>query len=426
MKPWRSVCLVVVLAVVGGPVLSAQNSVEFEKSLVITDLSVVEDPSRTTGCGPWTFCALMTSLAGTQDPAVFTRNWINTFSNTQYVEGQTVAGRSCGQDILSKWPKTATGQIDLTRSPFRLLGIVNRFDLEKPSYSVGNTIYIGTAGEGRFVYGLTDQSGNARLFTIILEYSMSLSAASRATWAADWHALNGLSFGTEAYNAKLQTITDRFARTKVKTHVPLAQLRTNDGIDAYTWDFREYYLHTSTGALKMRTLAQTPQKNFNNTATLASWINSNETAILNGTHTITAPLYKGADTSGDNTNNLAMLTAWGTANIGIQNDNARFKLSLGTCTGCHGGEMPHSIAWGRTGGFFHIGPRPKTNHSFLSSFFGAQYEPDAKGVYRVFDERGRRLAHFTNVLKSIGLCTYCQNWTWAGGTNVAIEPYRVH
>lgn len=366
----------------------------------------------------------MTSLANGQDPATFTKNWINTFANTQYVEGQKVFGRSCGADILSKWPKTYNGALDMNRAPFRLLAIVNRLDLEKPSTSSGTTITIGNAGEGRFVFGLTDQYGNSRPFTVIFEYSMSLALASRATWLADWHALNGLSFGTEAYNAKLQTITDRFARTKEKTRVALQQVRTNDGLDAYTWDFREYYLHPTTNALTMRTLAQTPHKKFNNTTTLGSWINANEAAILAGNHKITSPLYQGADMSGDSSNNFAFMTSWGTSNIGIQNDNARFKFFLGTCTGCHGGEMPdtmHSFS-----GFFHINPRPKTNHSFTSVFFGMQYERDAKGQYRVYDERGRRLAYFVNALRSIGLCYYCQNYTWAGGSNVAIEPYRVH
>lgn len=413
--------LIVVLAMVGRPVLFAQSSIEFEKSLMITDLSVVEDQSRTTGCGAWTFCALMTFMAGSQDPATFTRNWLNTFTQTQYVEGQRVDPRF-GFDVISKWPKTSTGQLDLTRSPFRLLAIVNRADLEKPSTSSGYQITIGTAGEGRMVYGLTDQSGNSRPFTIIFEYHMSLSIISRSQWAADWHSLNGMTIGSAAYNSKLQTMTDRFARINIKTRPALAQLRVNDGLDGYTWDFREYYLNN--GALQMRTLAQTPQKNFNNTTTLGTWINNNEASILNGTHTISSPLYKGADTSNNGMN--PFLTSWGTANIGINNDTARFKMSLGTCTGCHGGEMPDTIANGNISGFFHIKPRSKTNHSFLSPFFGMQYERDAKGIYRVFDERGRRLAHFYNVLRSVGLCATCPPYTWSGGPNVNIEPYRVH
>ena len=66
--------------------------------------------------------------------------------------------------VTDAWPKTADGHIDLTRAPLRLLAIVNRMDLRDLSK--------GSAGEGRFVFGVLDGNGNPLEFTLILEYRL--------------------------------------------------------------------------------------------------------------------------------------------------------------------------------------------------------------------------------------------------------------
>src|SRR5262245_40976735 len=63
--------------------------VDFDREIVIRDLSVVEDPCRTTwaptvlcplsNVGVWTFKKLVTEMAGTTPPAQFVAEWLHTF-----------------------------------------------------------------------------------------------------------------------------------------------------------------------------------------------------------------------------------------------------------------------------------------------------------------------------------------------------------
>lgn len=93
--------------------------------LVITSLAVVEDPFRTQGCGAWTFCALMTSLAGSQDPSTFAQRFLQSFSIDQAIDGDVAPKSTRLWSLVSNaWPKGADGKYDLARAPLRLLAIV--------------------------------------------------------------------------------------------------------------------------------------------------------------------------------------------------------------------------------------------------------------------------------------------------------------
>ncbi|MFT3770416.1 MAG: hypothetical protein QM820_33735 [Minicystis sp.] len=116
------------------------------QSLLITDVSVVEDPVRTfdpcapmgsggTPMGEWTFGYLMTQMANAnpmmpaQDPADFVEMWLNQWLSNQTINGYNVPNRSAGMaSILAGWPRLMSGRLDLSRAPMRLLAIVNRID----------------------------------------------------------------------------------------------------------------------------------------------------------------------------------------------------------------------------------------------------------------------------------------------------------
>lgn len=144
--------------------------VDFEKELTITDISVVEDPCRTTwsptgGCasgtvGAWTFATLMTRMAGTTPPEQFAAEWLDTFETAQTVNGFPVPPRNDFRaTVLDPWlvasgcpagsPIVGPGActLDLKIAPFRLLAIVNRIDLQ------GFTYGGDSPGEARFVFG---------------------------------------------------------------------------------------------------------------------------------------------------------------------------------------------------------------------------------------------------------------------------------
>src|SRR5262249_44951934 len=125
--------------------------------------------------------------------------------------------------VLAHWPRTQAGKLDLRRTPFRLLAITDRFDLQGPADAEGAPT---NAGEGHIVFGLVDPNGCAnRSATVIFEYELvARSQADVASWVAAWHALGSSSLGSEAYNSALQAITERFASGSGSR---LARLRTN-------------------------------------------------------------------------------------------------------------------------------------------------------------------------------------------------------
>ncbi|MEL6972308.1 MAG: hypothetical protein AAFO02_19235, partial [Bacteroidota bacterium] len=120
-----------------------------KKTLMITDLAVVEDPTRTfnpcTGIGnpggAWTFGELMRQLASPNPGAIasdaavssFARNWLNTWSVGNTVNGENVPARANVANLIADWEsKSGSGPGGLLRmefAPFKLIAIVNRLDL---------------------------------------------------------------------------------------------------------------------------------------------------------------------------------------------------------------------------------------------------------------------------------------------------------
>src|SRR5262249_26087593 len=121
-----------------------------ELELVVRDVSVVEDPARTSGQGAWTFAHLAGELAPAGvPPGAFVEAFLRTWLADQTVNGLPVRARPTMQPFaLDPWPRDASGLLDLTRAPVRLLAIVDRVDLRD--------LGAGSAGEGRFVFGLLD------------------------------------------------------------------------------------------------------------------------------------------------------------------------------------------------------------------------------------------------------------------------------
>ncbi len=201
-------------------------------TLMITDLSVVQDPDRTydvcgnTGNpnGAWTFNTLMTDMANQSatgvDPADFVENWLQSWNTPHTINSFPVPARTnINARVLSAWPRLSDGKLDLTQSPMRLLAIVNRVDLRSSSlrsseYGGGGGIPIN-AGEGRFVFGVVDRRRNGGCstmeFTVILEYGVPINQCSAIrTYAQQWSGLGNITLGSEAFNPALQAITDQF------------------------------------------------------------------------------------------------------------------------------------------------------------------------------------------------------------------------
>jgi hypothetical protein len=361
--------------------------VRTSREIFVKDLSVIEDPLRTTSDGPpedprtgaWTFARLMEDMAPTPaDAPAMVEEMFTTWLSDQVVNGFTLPARpSIQQVVLDEWPRSADGSLDLQQAPLLLLGIVNRIDVRN--------LAEGHAGEGRFVFGVVSQ-GFPQQFTIILEYKLPASTeADVLDWANAWHALGSLPFPSEEYNAALQDITTQFAGRNAAPGRPngssLGQLRTNEIALADPWELREFVLSAQTGFLRPETVKLTPDITLDGSAALADFVNQNEAAIVAEQHTVPETFQGSPFLGGSSFNNL---TAWTAP--GILNNEARHKFSLNTCNGCHGAQETGT-------GFLHVNPRFPGNETSLSGFMTGVNIPDpVTGEPRNLNDLGRRNA----------------------------------
>lgn len=357
--------------------------VKTSRELLIKHLSVVDDPVRTVDETPgdprnaqWTFKHLMEQMAPSPEAAPdMVEGMFKTWLTPQMVNGFTIDARPAMQDlVLQSWPRTANGKLDLAHPPLQLQAIVNRFDLRN--------LEENNAGEGRFVFAVLNQ-GFPMQFTLILEYKLPAhTLAEVQTWANDWHALGALPFPSEAYNAALADLTERFVKHGAAPGRPngsaINAVRTNEIALSFEWQLREFDLDPTTGLLRPTSIKLTPDIGFNNTPALADWINANQTAIIAETHDVPAT-FNGAPFLGGAVRND--LTGWNAPGV---DPEARFHFSLNTCNGCHSSQETNT-------GFLQISPRFPGTEAFLSGFMtGTSVFDGFSGTIRSFNDLGRR------------------------------------
>jgi hypothetical protein len=286
--------------------------------------------------------------------------------------------------LLNNWPRDANGQLDLTRAPLQLEAIVNRFDLRDQTN--------GDAGEGRFVFGFT-QNGIPLQATLIFEYKLPAATdADTLAWANAWHALAALPFPSEQYNAALQAITDKFSGRGARPDHPngsaINAVRTNE-IDlggGAPWELREFGLSSTTGRLVPATIKLTPDLSFKNTQTLASYINQNQAAIIAETHTVPETFAGAPFRTGAVFNDL---TAWFAPGV---DPEARHHFSVNTCNGCHSSQETNTP-------FLQITPRFPGGEALLSPFLTGTTVPDPQtGQPRSFNDLHRRALDLKNIV----------------------------
>ncbi|HZF08998.1 MAG TPA: choice-of-anchor X domain-containing protein [Thermoanaerobaculia bacterium] len=383
-----------------------------EHVLMIRDLSVVQDPTRTwnpcTGGNPngvWTFNHLMTNNANQAasgiDPAIYTEKWLANWPTPPTINGHTVSTRN-NPLILNNWPLRADGHLDLTKAPFRLLAIVSRVDLRRTTgggggYTVSTSGNFIDGGEARFVFGLETGGCTVQPYTVIFEYRVPKCGCEEVrAWAKQWVNLNAMPFGA-AYNAALQNITEQFAKANANPARPngsaLGQQRTNEIALAAPWELREFQLtQFPFSMLNETTTADTAIDSFNNTATFKSWVQTKVEPPL------TPPLFQNpippvplffptiiTNFLGSNPQAPAVWNAPG-LNLAILKENwARHRASLATCNSCHTTETATT--------FTHVDPlTPLGLRANLSGFLTgiSVVDPVFGSPTRDFDDLARR------------------------------------
>ena len=320
-----------------------------EKSLLIRDPAVVQDPSRTfdvcTGSGNpngvWTFKHLMTEMANTPvtgvTPEEFVRMWLAHWETDQSVNGWVVPDRSAAIHslIIDPWEAASGGPgspLNLDLAPFQLLAIVNRVDL-RDNLTYGG----GSAGEGRFVFQVMDSGCNPTQFTVIFEYGIEKNSCTAVKgWGQQWADLGSMVLGSPAYNTALENITESFVQANAAPSKPngsaLNQLRTNENQLQNPWQLREFVISNSgwnRHFLSQTTVNQTPDTTLDGTLALRDFVNSGLTDVPLRWPTIADPFKGGAS-------DTPFLFHWDEP--GIFPRQARHEFSLNTCNGCHAGE----------------------------------------------------------------------------------------
>jgi len=365
-----------------------------EKTMMLTDLSVIEDEERTfnpcTGRGKsdgiWTFGELMRQLASSSPGAKatdaevseFVLNWLNTWMDDATVNGEVVAARrSINTRIIEPWQAKSLadgapiGQLSMKFAPFRLTAIVNRFDLRG---STGFTL--SDAGEGRFVFCALTENCFPLPFTVIFEYGINKNTcADIKAYAQGWADLNKLTLGTTDFNEKLVSLTNQFALSGTNVDKPnqssLNQLRTNEIALAGPWELREFKL-TENGQLTLDPVDLEPAVKYNtkednnNVELLVDFINNLDPPVVNNQYEV--PLqHLGINFLGGKAHTESPPTGpnphhWDGASTGavILEPLDRHVFSLNTCSGCHGGETQTS--------FTHIDPAGFGDVPNLSGF----------------------------------------------------------
>jgi hypothetical protein len=339
----------------------------------------------------------MTELANQEttgiSPAAFTERWLNLWLKDQTANAHSPAGlpvlkrENLKALVLDPWREASGGSsLDLSKAPLRLLAIVFRLDLRN-NMVIGPAPRVGGAGELRFVYGVVDRQQQQQPFTIIFEYEVQRESF---TAVLDWaQQVYGLfrdfdRIDRSEYREALARLTTSITRRGAKAEqVPnrslLGQIRTNENALNRVWELREFRLDSgNTGFLNEVTVKQTPELRFNGQQRLADYIRQHESALLGETHIVPVEFQMEAFVAGSALNppdNAAPTEAtlfWNAPGLGAELAEARHRLSIATCNGCHGGET-------KTTRFLHIAPRDVGERSALSGFLTGTVVADPAG-----------------------------------------------
>lgn len=429
------------------PNFYAGPPVSFKAEILITDVSVVDDPCRTTwtgACGGggtqgiWTFGELMRRMAGAGAPDVLVAEWLHQWEIPIVVNGFPVPPRPGIRPlVIDPWlvasgcpaGSAITGpgacKLDLKQAPFRLLAISNRVDLACADYTGAGP------GEGRFVFGVLDGGGNPLQAAVIFEYKLPPQRGGApytpVNWENDWHALSTMPIGSPAYLSTLEGILNDVTAVGADPGGPnlgtsIGQVRTNEiDFGGAPWKLRETRLLPGSGVpngdlLLATTTAEDPDDSMNLSAPLDNYLAANApllatfqqrplpTALLGGESS--APL-AGPPPFWSNTPAVPLTPI------------ERHHFAFNTCNGCHTLETSTP--------FLHVGVRPAGFPAPLSpllststatagggvpSFALAVPDPAGTGATFRYNEPWRRVCEASRMLQGAPAC-----WSRANGAH---------
>lgn len=383
-------------------------TVNRDRSLLIRDLAVIEDPARTVNpCEPsnpanlnkaWSFAHLMGEMAkgsgmSTQD---FVAHWLDTWSEVQTIrskDGRVIdqvsadTGAELKRILINDWRNRSGGaELDLSIAPFRLLSIVYRPDLgtSSPMLAPGRN----SAGQLRFVFGMMqvrdfNRDGDALDLldvcrsveaSVIFEYVVPFTGCHETKdWANDILNLSRPDLPFNRYLSQLEKLTEKVVRFGAAPDKPfknaLGQIRTNEIAFSKVWQMREFILPESGNRLVQTTVKDNPRQhdrslllihssatkqspspqNLNKSGVLYDEIKSNIDLILRGRYTMPEFNRSGEPLLGGIATVKSVFHRWDHPHLRSPDElQARFNISVNSCSGCHTGDTGTQ--------FYHIFP----------------------------------------------------------------------
>lgn len=377
--------------------------------------------------GGFSFGRLIDNMSRVEKPTAaqrsnFVMSWLRTWEVPQTVNGQSIPARPLIRStLITPWKLASIGREGNTATtcsadaatdftcklsfapdvvPFRLLAVVYRPDLRR--VPPPNAAHQGSAGQGRFVFGVLDQARQPAQFTVIFEYMIPTSGKSDIQAVADkWHKLGKLPLGSDHTKA-LHANTLQFTKWNIaplrNNGSALLQIRTNEvslaepGSDPTSsrgllWEMREFIVGSS-GALVPDTMKQEPPLALSGTPILSEWVTANSARLLDGSYEIPES-YAGQPFLA--ASSLVPSTfRWDVPGVATGVRNA---FALGTCNGCHRNETatpflhvktrlpdaPAALSNFLTNELAATGPRVADFKSLLSVDFSAIQDGKGKG-----------------------------------------------
>ena len=430
------------------PLFYTGAPVDFDREILITDVSVVDEPCRTSWTGScagggtqgiWTFGELMTRMAGTGSPQVLVAEWLHQWEIGIVVNGFFVPKRPMIRPLVIDPWLAASGcpiggsivgpgacPLDLQQAPFRLLAISNRADLECASYTGPGD------GEARFVFGVLDAGGNPLQAAVIFEYKLPPQRSSvpytAVDWENDWHALSSMPLGSSIYLKTLEGILNDITAVGALPTGPnlgtsLGQVRTNEiDFGGFPWKLRETRLQNTGGGptamlLLADTTAEAPDDSMNQSPPLDAYLAGNAAALA----TFTQPPLPTALLGGESSAPLVPSPSpfWEHSPASPLAPIERHHFGLNTCNGCHLLETNTP--------FLHVGNRVFGSPSVLSPFLSTSTataggglpssvqvvnDPAPTGASFKYNEPWRRVCEASRMLQGYPKC-----WSRANGAH---------
>jgi hypothetical protein len=342
---------------------SCDIQIDPNRSLMITDLTVVNDRRAQLG-GVWSFDAIFKqAVADAPNPGAIAYNWLHQYSALQSYNGFVLPKRSAGP-LFNIWPIEQTSPTDplalnLSKSPFNLLAIVLRTDIDN-----------GRFGEGRFIFGVNDSSRGPQDMTVIFEFLMQATPnlPTKKAWYKAIANLSKLEYG-DAYNRALHNLTREFTYP-YSGSTQLKRMRTNEQFFGQGWDMREFRYDRRERAMMMTNVEKTPDISLNSDerSELVEWLNENREYVISGNYSLPGKFSSGSSFQLDDT------FSWFALNSHLDPQLKR-EFAKNTCSGCHGRATRTS--------FLHLEPR-----------FNSEESKRSKHVEEALVERKKLLKEF--------------------------------